>query len=32
LRELANDKRLLDDIGLTRQQVLDEAAKPLWRR
>ena len=32
LRELAEDKRLLTDIGLTREQVLGEAAKPFWRR
>jgi uncharacterized protein YjiS (DUF1127 family) len=30
LREL--EGRLLADIGLTREQVLDEAAKPFWRR
>lgn len=29
LREL--DDRLLRDIGLTREQVLREAAKPFWR-
>jgi uncharacterized protein YjiS (DUF1127 family) len=32
LRELAEDGRLLGDIGLTREQALDEAAKPFWRR
>jgi uncharacterized protein YjiS (DUF1127 family) len=32
LRELANDKRVLNDIGLTREQVLGEAGKPFWRR
>jgi uncharacterized protein YjiS (DUF1127 family) len=31
LRELADDKHLLDDIGLTREQALDEATKPFWR-
>jgi len=30
LRELADDKHLLDDIGLTREQALYEAAKPFW--
>jgi uncharacterized protein YjiS (DUF1127 family) len=29
LREL--DERLLDDIGITREQALDEAGKPFWR-
>ena len=32
LRELAEDRRLLSDVGLTREQALDEAAKPFWRR
>jgi uncharacterized protein YjiS (DUF1127 family) len=31
LRGLADDKHLLDDLGLTREQVLHEAAKPFWR-
>ena len=31
LRKLADDKHLLDDLGLTREQALDEAAKPFWR-
>jgi uncharacterized protein YjiS (DUF1127 family) len=31
LRELADDKHFLDDLGLTREQALDEAAKPFWR-
>jgi uncharacterized protein YjiS (DUF1127 family) len=31
LRELADDKHRLDDLGLTRAQALDEAAKPFWR-
>ena len=31
LRELAQDGRLLADIGLDRQQSLREAAKPFWR-
>jgi uncharacterized protein YjiS (DUF1127 family) len=30
LRELADDPHLLKDIGLARQQALDEAAKPFW--
>jgi uncharacterized protein YjiS (DUF1127 family) len=30
LRELAHDKRLLHDIGLTREQALREAGKPFW--
>jgi uncharacterized protein YjiS (DUF1127 family) len=32
LRELAEEGRLLSDVGLTREQALDEAAKPFWRR
>jgi uncharacterized protein YjiS (DUF1127 family) len=32
LRELAEEGRLLSDIGLTRKQVLGEAGKPFWRR
>jgi uncharacterized protein YjiS (DUF1127 family) len=32
LRELAEQGRLLGDVGLTREQALDEAAKPFWRR
>ena len=28
---LAEDKHLLDDLGLTREQALDEAARPFWR-
>ena len=31
LRELAEDKHLLSDIGLTREQALAESAKPFWR-
>jgi uncharacterized protein YjiS (DUF1127 family) len=31
LRDLANDQRLLDDIGLTQRQALLEANKPFWR-
>jgi uncharacterized protein YjiS (DUF1127 family) len=31
LRELADDKHFLDDLGLTREQALAEAAKPFWR-
>jgi uncharacterized protein YjiS (DUF1127 family) len=32
LRELAEEDRLLRDIGLTREQALREAAKPFWRQ
>jgi len=32
LRDLADDRHLLDDIGLTRQQAMDEANKPFWER
>ena len=32
LRELAQEGRLLSDVGLTREQALREAAKPFWRR
>jgi uncharacterized protein YjiS (DUF1127 family) len=32
LGELAEQSHLLADIGLTRAQALDEAAKPFWRR
>jgi len=31
LRELADDPHLLDDLGLSREQALHEAAKPFWR-
>ncbi len=31
LRDLADDRHLLDDLGLTRQQALDEANKPFWQ-
>jgi uncharacterized protein YjiS (DUF1127 family) len=31
LRDLADDRHLLDDLGLTRQEVLDEANKPFWK-
>jgi uncharacterized protein YjiS (DUF1127 family) len=31
LRALAQDGRLLSDIGLTREQALREAGKPFWR-
>ena len=31
LVDLAEDKRLLADIGLTREQALREAGKPFWR-
>jgi len=32
LRELAEERHLLSDVGLTRAQALREAAKPFWRR
>ena len=28
---LPSDEHLLNDIGLTREEALDEAAKPFWR-
>jgi uncharacterized protein YjiS (DUF1127 family) len=31
LRELANERHFLSDIGLTREQALAEASKPFWR-
>jgi uncharacterized protein YjiS (DUF1127 family) len=31
LRELAQEGRLLSDIGITREQALSEATKPFWR-
>ena len=31
LRDLADDQHLLADLGLTRQELLDEANKPFWR-
>ena len=31
LRHLAEDPHLLNDLGLTRQQALEEADKPFWR-
>ena len=31
LRELAEEGRLLSDVGLTREQALREAGKPFWR-
>jgi len=30
LRDLADDQHLLNDLGLTRQQALDEANRPIW--
>ena len=30
LADLADDRHLMDDIGLTREQALDEASKPFW--
>jgi uncharacterized protein YjiS (DUF1127 family) len=32
LRELAEERHLLSDVGLTRAQALREAAKPFWCR
>jgi uncharacterized protein YjiS (DUF1127 family) len=32
LRELAEDGRMLTDVGLTREQALREAGKPFWSR
>lgn len=32
LRELVLEKRLLNDVGLSREQALGEAVKPFWRR
>ena len=31
LRAIADEPHLLRDLGLTRQQALDEAEKPFWR-
>jgi uncharacterized protein YjiS (DUF1127 family) len=31
LRDLADDPHLLRDLGLTREQALEEADKPIWR-
>jgi uncharacterized protein YjiS (DUF1127 family) len=31
LRDLADDPHRLSDLGLTRQQALEEADKPFWR-
>lgn len=32
LAEVANDDHLLNDIGVSRLDALQEAAKPFWRR
>ena len=32
LGELAEEGRLLSDIGLTRKEAMREAGKPFWRR
>jgi uncharacterized protein YjiS (DUF1127 family) len=32
LRELAEEGRLLRDVGLTRERAFCEAGKPFWRR
>lgn len=31
LREIADDPHLLNDLGLSRDEALREAAKPFWR-
>jgi uncharacterized protein YjiS (DUF1127 family) len=31
LRDLADDPHRLKDLGITREQALDEANKPFWR-
>ena len=31
LREIADDPRLLSDLGLSREEALHEAARPFWR-
>jgi uncharacterized protein YjiS (DUF1127 family) len=31
LRAIADDPHLLRDLGLTREQALEEADKPFWR-
>ena len=31
LREVSDDPHLFNDLGLTREQALHEAAKPFWR-
>ena len=31
LREIADDPHLLRDLGLSREEALQEAAKPFWR-
>ena len=31
LSDLADNKYLLDDIGVTREQALGQARKPFWR-
>ena len=31
LREIADDPHLLADLGLTREEVLDQANQPFWR-
>ena len=30
LRDLADNKHLLDDLGLTREEALNEANRPFW--
>jgi uncharacterized protein YjiS (DUF1127 family) len=31
LRAIADNRHLLDDIGLSRRQALDEADRPFWQ-
>jgi uncharacterized protein YjiS (DUF1127 family) len=31
LRDIADDPHFLHDLGLTREEALDEANKPFWR-
>jgi uncharacterized protein YjiS (DUF1127 family) len=31
LREIADDPHMLNDLGLTRQQALEQANRPFWR-
>jgi uncharacterized protein YjiS (DUF1127 family) len=30
LRDLSHNQHLLDDLGITRQEALEEAKRPLW--
>jgi uncharacterized protein YjiS (DUF1127 family) len=31
LRDIADDPHLLADLGLTREEALDQAGQPFWR-